>query len=76
VDDLRYLTTLEEALAAAQGEPDKGAAVARAQALLAELRAKLERYGPGLRGLLAYLEPEDYQDWRWRIAQAILELKD
>ncbi|RLE31206.1 hypothetical protein DRJ54_00980 [Candidatus Acetothermia bacterium] len=74
VDDLRYLTTLEGALAVAQEEPEKRAAVARAQALLGELKAQIERCGPELRGLLAYLEPEDYQAWRWRIAQAILEL--
>jgi len=35
----------------------------------------LNHYGPEARGLIAYLEPEDYQAWRWRIAQAIIALR-
>ncbi len=76
VDDMRYLTTLEEAIAASRDNPGKREAVAQARALLKELRGQLEHYGPELRGILAYMEPNDYQAWRWRIAQAILDLMD
>ena len=74
VDDMRYLATLEGAIAAARGDPDKAETIAQAETLLGELRADLDRYGPEARGIIAYLEPEDYQDYRWRIAQAIIEL--
>ena len=74
IDDLRYLYTLEQALEAARGNPGKADAVARGEALLAELRAELNRYGPEARGIMAYFEPEDYARYRRRIAQAIIAL--
>ncbi len=76
IDDLRYLFTLERALAAVRGDPTKADAVARAEALLAELRADLNRYGPEARGIIAYFEAEDYARYRWTIAQAIMTLLD
>jgi len=75
IDDLRYLYTLEQAMEAARGDPSRADAVARGEALLAELRAQLNRYGPEARGIIAYFEPEDYRRYRWEIAQAILRLR-
>ncbi|RMG52511.1 MAG: hypothetical protein D6723_08635 [Acidobacteria bacterium] len=74
LDDLRYLSTLEQALAVVRGDLAKTDAVAHAEALLAELRADLNRYGPEARGIIAYFEAEDYTRYRWKIAQAIMEL--
>jgi hypothetical protein len=75
IDDLRYLYTLEQAIEAAKGDPARVEAVAAAQALLDDLRADLNRYGPEARGIIAYFEPEDYTRYRWEVAQAILRLK-
>jgi len=74
IDDLRYLYTLEQAIATAQNDPSKAEAVARAQALLAQLRTDIAQYGPELRGIIARFSGEDYAHYRWAIAQAISEL--
>ena len=75
IDDLRYLYTLEQAIEAAEGDPAKAEAMAAAQALLDDLWADLNDYGPEARGIIAYFEPEDYRRYRWEMAQAILGLK-
>ena len=76
IDDLRYLYTLEQAIEAAEGDPAKAEAVAETQALLDDLRADLNRYGPEARGIIAYFEPEDYRRYRWEIAQTIIGLQE
>ncbi len=65
----------EQAIKVAEGDPAKAEAVAAAQALLDNLRADLNRYGPEVWGIIAYFEPEDYRRYRWEMAQAILRLK-
>jgi hypothetical protein len=75
IDDLRYVYTLEQAIEAAEGDPTKAEAVAAARALLDDLQADLNLYGPEARGIIAYFEPEDYRRYRWEMAQAILGLK-
>ncbi|MFQ5594736.1 MAG: hypothetical protein ACE5HA_11375, partial [Anaerolineae bacterium] len=74
LDDLRYIYTLEQTMQAAQGDPSKSDALARAEALLEQLRADLNRYGPEARGIMAYFEPDDYARYRREIAQAITDL--
>jgi hypothetical protein len=76
IDDLRYLYTLEQAMEAAEGDPARAEAVAAAQALLDNLQADLNRYGPEARGIIAYFEPGDYRHYRWEIAQMILRLQE
>ncbi len=76
IDDLRYLYTLEQAVAEARGDPAKAEALAQAQALLDRLRADLNGYGPEARAIIAYFEPEDYRRYRWDIAQAIAALQE
>jgi hypothetical protein len=74
-DDLGYLYTLEQALEAARGDPERANAVAHGEALLSELRTRLNRYGPEARGIMAYFEPHDYQRFRWAMAQSIIALQ-
>jgi hypothetical protein len=70
VDDVRYLYTLERAL-----ERGRNAAlIAEVQGFLDSLRARLASAGPQARGIIAYFQPEDYQELRWQAAQYIVAL--
>jgi hypothetical protein len=74
VDDIRYLYTLQVAIEENENNPEKRNEIQRAKELINQLKDELNTYGPDVDRLLEHFKYNDYQNWRWRIAQAIIEL--
>jgi hypothetical protein len=73
IDDLRYINTLEAAIARCKKEDIKPAEVAAAEDLLKQLGEKLDSLRI-LPKMAQAFEPKDYNEMRYKIAKAISNL--
>ena len=74
VDDMRYVATLEAAIAQCKAKAVKAAEVAKAEKLLIDLAAKLDSLRT-LPKMAEALEPSDYDGIRRQIAEAVISLQ-
>jgi hypothetical protein len=74
IDDLRYINTLETAIAKCKKENIKPAEVAAAEDLLKQLGEKLDSLRT-LPKMAQAFEPKDYDEMRYKIAKAISNLQ-
>jgi len=74
-DDIRYLYILEQKIRENENNPERQEEVQAARALVQEIKDKINQYGPDERGIRSGFELEDYQNYRYRIAKKIIELK-
>lgn len=72
-DDIRYVYTLQRTKDEVKA---MGINFDNAKKLLNGLKDKLKEIGPDAYGITGYFDGEDYDDWRYKIAKEIVNLKE